>query len=159
MKSWIIIVFASLSLILGGCNPTSNSVDESLDDIKEVKELNYNFVGESENWEAELVFKGEEIFIKDPEGDINDYNTRTQSDFKLEYKGELSEIAGSSLSYSYDTGSEGSEGTREDLDKKVIESHGGSKNGSIIPQDSIIEVTVEWNGEKENFILENTDSQ
>lgn len=117
MKSWLIFVLASLSLIVGGCNPPSNSVDESQNNTKEVKELNYKFVGESENWEAELVFKGEEIFIKDPEGEIDDYNTRNQSDFKLEYKGELSEIAGSSLSYSYYTGSEGSEGTRDSLDR------------------------------------------
>ncbi|WP_409250647.1 hypothetical protein V1502_10745 [Bacillus sp. SCS-153A] len=159
MRSWMIIIFVSLPIILGGCNVSSNNVDESLENSKEVKELNYTFEGESKNWEAELVFIGEETFIKNQEGEIDDYTTKTQSDFQLKYKGELSEIAGSTLFYSYDTGSGGSEGTRENLDKKVFESHGSSKNGDIVPQDSIVEVTVEWDGGKESFTMENTNNQ
>ncbi|MFD1040534.1 hypothetical protein ACFQ3N_19335 [Virgibacillus byunsanensis] len=130
---------------------------ENKEDDKDVTEHNYTYVGESENWTAEFEFEGKETFYE--EDGTNKYNAEHNSRFVLTYKGDLSELSAlEKIRYGYETPSNATEiGTTfdEPPSEKIFTIN--DSGSSIVYEDSVIEATVEWGGEKETFELKNDD--
>jgi hypothetical protein len=122
---------------------------------KEVNNYSYRFVGESEHWEAEYVFKGtEEWGEKDGR---RTYSNENNDEFFLEYKGPVEELSSlKNLEYSYETSAgSGSGATKFDAPptEKVFKSGGSSENTGTVNVDGIIKVYVKWDDAEETFEL------
>ncbi|MCG3088744.1 hypothetical protein [Sporosarcina cyprini] len=120
-------------LILSACNTYSHK---------------YKFSGESEHWEAEILFNGTED--KYSRGDSNYV-------FTVTYKGLPEELASTDeITYSFETDLESFSGTKK-LSDPPTEVSFTSKGGSsgTVSADEQIAVNVKWNGLEESFELEN----
>jgi len=129
-----------LLVLLTGCNTTT---------IKH----NYTFTGEGEVWSAEYVQKAEERFITKKDKPA-EYETDKTFKFQLIFKGENSDLAQiKQLKYSYKgAGGSGSLTTEGPVQLPLLTS-GGMGSGNFVREDDIIQVEVEWDGQKEQFEL------
>lgn len=96
------------------------------------------YTGESKNWSASFT-------IENPQGE---YHNET---LKIIYKGENPKEV-SDIKYKYDGTNIGGSGEQKLSGNSSIVSKSGG-NGALPPKDSIINVTVEWNGNKEDLQL------
>lgn len=98
------------------------------------------YEGESSHWSSTYT-------IRNPTGE---YHTES---LKINYKGRnLKDIK--QIKYKYDTGGTGGgSGTLEKMPVYGIISTGIGGNGALPSKDSIIHVTIEWNGNKEELEL------
>lgn len=120
-----------------------------------VTNTDYKFIGESEHWEAEYVYKGIETRGED-------YGTKTYSnedsyEFVLKYKGTLKELSSmKKLEYSYETINSSGKSTKEFIEpprKLTFTSRGGSSGGEKMSEDEVIQVNVKWDEFEESFEL------
>ncbi|MDT0162940.1 hypothetical protein [Bacillus sp. AG4(2022)] len=122
---------------------------------KEVNTYDYRFVGESDHWEAEYVFKGTEVWGE--KNGSRTYSNENNDEFFLEYKGPLEELSSmKKIEYSYETSAgRGSGATKFDAPptKKVFKSSGSSEDSGIVNEDDIIKVYVKWDDAEETFEL------
>jgi hypothetical protein len=122
---------------------------------KEVNKYDYRFVGESEQWEAEYVFKGTEVWGE--KDGRRTYSNENNDEFILEYKGPLEELSSlKNIEYSYETSAGSGGGTREfdaPPTEKVFKSGGHSENSGTVNEDDIILVHVKWDNAEETFEL------
>ncbi|WP_067727026.1 hypothetical protein [Oceanobacillus damuensis] len=113
---------------------------------------NYTFIGESENWKAVYRMDGEEKFFD--RGGKGQYDANSKDDFTLTFKGtdrELAEIK--DFYYSFESPRRKrstSESFEEPLTSKVFKA-GGMHDSIVVRGNDVIEVVVEWDGDKEIF--------
>lgn len=117
----------------------------------------YKFTGESENWEAEYLYKGTEKWgEKDGK---KSYSNEDSYEFVLEYKGSLEELSSlQKLEYSYETISSSGKSTEEFTEPPstvTFSSSGSSKGGAKVSEDEVIIVNVKWDDFEESFELLN----
>lgn len=124
---------------------------------KEIIKYEYNFSGEGENWQAEYLFKGTEIW-----GEKNGrgtYSNENSDEFILKFKGNLKELSSvKKLEFTYETSAGGGGGTREfdtPPEKIIFKNTGGSKNSAKVYEDETILVHVKWDNFEESFKLQN----
>ncbi|WP_170971784.1 hypothetical protein, partial [Peribacillus simplex] len=126
----------------------------------EKTEYNYQFIGESEHWEAEYSYKGTEIWGKNDSKQTT-HSSKDSYELVLTYKGSLEELSAiKNLEYTYETAT--SSGTitevyTEPLDEKVFSMFGASENGAMIGEGEVIKVNVKWDDSEETFELHNKD--
>lgn len=112
----------------------------------------YTFVGESEHWSAVFEIEGEEVFYEEEE--IRKRDEKVDAKFMLSYKGPLEEFASTKeLYYEYKTPTSAS-GMRRQYDSPPEEKVFTNRSGSLVREDAVIEVTVEWDENTEKFTLE-----
>ncbi|WP_164667462.1 hypothetical protein [Virgibacillus doumboii] len=120
---------------------------------RDVTKYENTFAGESENWSAEMHSKGEEVFYE--EDGVLKGDRSAQSEFKLTYKGELSELSEvERFEFGYKApGSGRSSGMNFDSppERKTFTLSGNS----LLKEDDVIKVTVTWDGHTEEFVLKN----
>lgn len=130
-----------LFLLLTACNTTTYK-------------HNYTFTGEGEIWSAEYVQKATEKFIE-KNGQRPDYETSYHSTFELKYKGKQKDLGKiQDFKYSFKGTSGGGSQTSKDVKifpRELKSERSGS--GAFEHKDSIINVVVEWDGQKEEFDL------
>ncbi len=123
----------------------------------ETTKNDYKFIGESDHWEAEYLYKGIEKW-----GETNGtktYSNDASYEFVLKYKGSLEELSSlQKLEYSYQT--DNSSGKRvqeftEPPSSVTFSSSGASKGGSKLTEDAVIKVNVKWGDLEESFDLHN----
>ena len=105
------------------------------------------FRGESENWRAILTVENIEYWRK--ENNAITYDNETKQVFSLQYKGSNLEEVGE-VSYTYTTDGNSGGGT-EYLDAEGKATNWIEGRGSLIRENNIISVGVEWNAGKETF--------
>ncbi|AMQ08614.1 hypothetical protein AZE41_16635 [Sporosarcina psychrophila] len=122
----------------------------------DTKHNDYKFSGESEHWEAEYAYKGTEKWGGKKGKET--YSNEDISEFRLKYKGSLEELSSlQKLHYSYEANSR-----REDSNQEFTEPpstvtflSSSRSNGAMVREDTVIKVTVIWDGFKESFELHN----
>lgn len=138
MKKLILVIIAlALILIISGSAIPPDAV--YFDDL---------FRGQGENWKAEFINKGAQVFYR--KEDILVCDTNTTGKFTLTYIGKEKELWAKSLSYSYDLDGNGSElesnfGKRKRLKKVFIDDNNGlytyNKTSSILVEVNIDDKT------------------
>ncbi|MFB4168953.1 hypothetical protein [Virgibacillus sp. JSM 102003] len=120
---------------------------------KDVIKHDYMFAGVSENWKAEYKIDGKEVFYN-VNGTL-EYDSESQSEFKLTYKGELSELSPvKRLEFKYEAPlNEGWKGLQfDEPPKKKVFIH---RSNDLVSEDAIIDVRVQWDDNTEEFTLKN----
>lgn len=132
---------AILLLLLTSCNT-------------ETTHFNYTFKGEGEIWSG--VYKQEASQKLITKKDKVTSESSKQYTFHLKYKGEQSDLeAIKQMKYTYKgKGSGGSQNIEAPVHAGMLKM-GGSGTGTIEKEDSVIKVTVEWDGKSEEFELKN----
>ncbi|MFJ5718294.1 hypothetical protein [Neobacillus sp. NPDC093127] len=155
MKKILTLLFTIL--VLTACTEvTKNEITKEEINKDEVTYNNYKFIGESEHWEAEYIYKGTETW-----GDNNGTKTYSNEDnyeFVLKFKGSLEELSSMrNLKYSYKTISSGGESERDfdESPREIIFTSKGSSNGAKVSKDEVIQVNVKWDKFEESFELHN----
>lgn len=117
----------------------------------------YNFIGESEHWEAEYVYKSTENWGKS--NGKTTYENQDEYEIQLKYKGTLEELSSmKKMEYSYETKNSSGEFSTEFTEptkKLVFKGSGGSTGGAKLEKDEVILVKVKWNDFEESFELRN----
>lgn len=136
----ILVLLLFTIMMLTACSETINS--------------DYEFVGESDHWEAEYSYKGTEIWGEDD--GKRTYSNDANYEFVLKYKGSIEELSSlKKLEYSYKVNSQVESGTQEYTEppRKIII---GSKGSAIkVSEDDVIKVHVKWDDFVESFELHN----
>ncbi|MDF2511139.1 MAG: hypothetical protein K0S04_1005 [Herbinix sp.] len=120
---------------------------------KDVIDHNYTFEGENEEWSANFKVTGKTIFTR-TDG-ILASKTESNEVLTVTYRGELSDLSTiKHLEISYKTSAGGgsiSNNYNEDeiITNKTFTLKSGGKNGAIINEDEVIEVTVDIDGNKQ----------
>ena len=149
-------------MVLTACGTNASNKDYNAETTKEennaeTTEHNYQFIGESEHWEAEYSYKGTELWEED-EGKTA-YSKKDNYVLTLKYKGSLEELSSmKNLEYSYETTiSSGNkrEAYPDPPSEKVFKTSGSSVNGAMVGKDEVIKVNVKWDGFEESFELHN----
>lgn len=150
-KILTLLLFTILSL-----TACTEKTDNKVTDNKTTN-YNYKFIGESEHWEAEYIYKGTETQKNDK--DVISYSNKDNYELVLKYKGSLKELSSmKKLVYSFETNSNSSETMTkfsEPPKERVFYSHGGSEGGAKLDKDEAIKVHVKWNDAEESFVLHN----
>ncbi|MFC0414673.1 hypothetical protein ACFFHH_04275 [Cytobacillus solani] len=146
----ILIAFGAISYLLSieTINPSNQATDGNNTVIHD-----YVYSGESEHWKAKFKFSGKGVFFERGNGKIG-YESESEEVFQMEYKGELIEIQGKTLSYNYKTTAGGGSGNIDEMSQKIVGNSSGAGNGAMMREDEKVEVTVEWDGKKETFFLQ-----
>ncbi|QUL57284.1 hypothetical protein KDC22_12920 [Paenibacillus tritici] len=120
----------------------------------ETTHFNYTFKGEAETWSA--VYKQEASQKLITRRDKVTSESSKQYTFNLHYKGEPSDLETiKQMKYTYKgRGSGGSQNIEGPVPIGMLKM-GGSGSGTIEREDSVIKVTVEWDGKSEEFELKN----
>ncbi len=117
----------------------------------------YKFSGESENWEAEYLYKGTEKWGEKDERTT--YSNEDSYEFILKYKGSIEELSSlQKLEYSYETISSAAESIEEFAvppSTLTFSSRGSSDGGAKVSEDEVIKVNVKWDDFEESFELHN----
>ncbi|QOS98283.1 membrane lipoprotein lipid attachment site-containing protein [Brevibacterium sp. JNUCC-42] len=146
MKKIFTLLF--MMLVLTACTKATGD---------EVIKNDYKFIGKSEHWKAEYIYKGVEIWGDDDEKKT--YSNEDSYEFVLTYKGSLKELSSMrKLEYSYKTASGGGnriEDFTEPPNNLTFTSGGGSKGGAKVSEDEVIQVNVKWDEFEESFELHN----
>jgi len=149
----ILILFLFTILALTACTETTGKVTDN-----KTTNYNYKFIGESEHWEAEYIYKGTEKTWKNNKGVIS-YSNKDNYELVLKYKGSLKELSSmKKLEYSFKTNSSGGESKAEfpkPPKERVFTSRGGSEGGAKVHKNEVIQVHVKWNESEESFELHN----
>ncbi|MFJ7512544.1 hypothetical protein ACIQW7_24305 [Peribacillus simplex] len=135
-----------------------NNAETTKKDTKsETTEHNYQFIGESENWEAVYSYKATEIWGEN--GKQTTHSSKDNYVLTLKFKGSLEELSSmKNLEYSYETTiSSGNkrEAYPEPPSEKVFKTSGSSVNGAMVGKDEVIKVNVKWDDNEESFKLHN----
>ena len=130
----IILVLLTF-LLVAGCSKSNISTDT------------LTFVGESQHWKAQLIQKAEESSQKDT------YNNSASRKLTLQYKGNNSGVGQVKYSYKTTVGNGSGESTLDSNGYLLATGITGGKNIALLKEDEIIKVSVEWNGNKEQFEL------
>ncbi|UQZ36215.1 hypothetical protein C2I18_23445 [Paenibacillus sp. PK3_47] len=115
----------------------------------------YTFTGESETWSAEYIQTAwEKYIIPEDEDKRVEYETSKKYNFELRYKGEQSDLEDiKQLHYKYEgRGGSGSMNMEGPIPAELLKS-GASGTGTMLKEDSIIKVNVDWDGKSEQFEL------
>ncbi|MFC4558207.1 hypothetical protein ACFO3D_08275 [Virgibacillus kekensis] len=149
----LIVFIIAASLMMDGSS--NNAIGQGAKDVYNYEHL---FKGESDNWRAEYHVNAEQVFYE--EDDTLKGASESEEVFKLIYKGSLDELAEvNQLEWKYETVAGGGGGTRDFgehfPDTKVFTQYSGG-NGAIEPGDQEIKVSVQWDGNTEEFTLTNT---
>lgn len=113
----------------------------------------YTFTGESETWSAEYVQTAWEKYIL-PEDKPAQRETFKEYTFELHYKGDQSDLEEiKMLGYKYE-GRGGSESLNMEAPVQTeLLKRSGSGTGTMLKEDSVIKVSVDWDGKSEQFEL------
>lgn len=116
----------------------------------------YKFTGESENWEAEYIYRATEKWGED--NGTATYSNSASNNLVLRYKGSLKELASmKKLEYSYETTAGGGSKveTFDEPPQSLIFNSGTSSSvgGASISKDEVIQVIVKKDGIEETFDL------
>ena len=115
----------------------------------------YNFIGESEHWEAEYLYKGTENWGE--KKGKQTYSNEDGYEFKLKYKGSLEELSSlQKLEYSFETNNSGGKSTEEFKEPPstlTFTAAGSSQGGAKVSEDEVIKVNVKWDDFEESFEL------
>lgn len=149
-----ITIGAIFYMLTNGDVSPSNQPGENKDKIIH----DYIYSGESDHWEASLEFFGKGVFFKRENGRTG-YESETEELFRMEYKGDFKEIEGKPISYEYKTSAGGGGGTLDEMYDRTVTNSSGSGNGAMMREDEIVEVTVEWAGRTESFLLKSNSSK
>ncbi|SFD66192.1 hypothetical protein SAMN05216238_10340 [Lentibacillus persicus] len=142
-----LIGFVLLTIVVTLVVDTSETASKNRDIITH----DYTFTGESEHWSAVLEVEGEEVFYEEEE--VLKHEEKADSKFMLGYKGPLEEFASTSeLRYAYKTPTSASETSRQ-YDVPPKEKTFTTRSNSLVDEDAVIEVTVEWDDMTEKFTL------
>lgn len=127
--------------------------EETASKQDDVIEHDYTFKGESKHWTAVFHVDGEEVFYEEEE--VTKRDRKVESEFRLTYKGELDELASvKDIRYEYRT-PRSSTGRSLRLDDAPLREKVFTDSGNtLVREDEIIEVTVEWGDSTETFTLE-----
>ncbi|MFJ8248015.1 hypothetical protein [Peribacillus asahii] len=156
MKKILTLLFTIL--VLTACTEvTKNEITKEEINKDKVTNNNYNFIGESEHWEAEYSYKGTETW-GDNDG-TKTYSNKDSYEFILKYKGSLEELSSmQKLEYSFKTLTSSGEATEEFTDppkELIFTSKGSSEGGAKVNEDEVIQVKVKWDEFEESFELYN----
>ncbi|WP_088013790.1 hypothetical protein [Gottfriedia acidiceleris] len=150
-KILTLLLFTILSL-----TACTEKTDNKVTDNKTTN-YNYKFIGESEHWEAEYIYRGTETQKNDK--DVISYSNKDNYELVLKYKGSLKELSSmKKLEYSFKTNSSSEESKAEFTEppkERVFTSRGGSEGGAKVDKDEAIQVHVKWNESEESFELHN----
>lgn len=121
----------------------------------ETTHYNYTYKGESETWSA--VYKqtaSQKLTIKNDS--VKDSETTKRYTLELKYKGKQSDLGEiKQFKYSYKGRSGSGSQTMEGPVPVSLLKMGGTGSGAFEREDSVIKVTVEWDGNSEEFELKN----
>ncbi|MEK4007537.1 hypothetical protein [Paenibacillus sp. FSL H3-0333] len=132
---------AILLLLLTSCNT-------------ETTHFNYTFKGEGDTWSG--VYKQEASQKLITKKDKVTSESSKQYTFDLKYKGEQSDLGEiKQFKYGYKGTSGSSTRTEEGPVRWDMLHMSGYGNGAFENEDSVIKVTVEWDGKSEEFELKN----
>ncbi|PEJ54385.1 hypothetical protein CN692_20015 [Bacillus sp. AFS002410] len=144
-------------LTLTACTETTDNTKNKVTDNKTTN-YNYEFIGESEHWEAEYIYQGTETTRKNDKGVIS-YSNKDNYELVLKFKGSLKELSSmKKLEYSFKTNSSSGESKAEFPEppkERVFTSRGSSEGGAKVDKDEVIQVHVKWNESEESFELHN----
>ncbi|PEL13096.1 hypothetical protein [Bacillus sp. AFS017336] len=144
-------------LALTACTETTDNTKNKVTDNKTTN-YNYEFIGESEHWESEYLYKGTETTRKNDKGVIS-YSIKDNYELVLKFKGSLKELSSmKKLVYSFKTNSSSGESKAEFSEppkERVFTSRGSSEGGAKVDKDEVIQVHVKWNESEESFELHN----
>ncbi|USK73565.1 hypothetical protein [Peribacillus frigoritolerans] len=154
MKKVFTVLF--IMMVLTACSFTSSKDTQS----ETRTEHNYQFIGDSEHWEAEYSYEATEIWRENSRKQTA-HSSKDRYALVLKYKGSLEELSSmKNLEYSFETSNE-SGSTKEQFDEppseKVFRTGGGSEGGAIIGEGEVIKVNVKWDDSEESFELHNKD--
>ncbi|MBB6453375.1 hypothetical protein HNQ94_001823 [Salirhabdus euzebyi] len=153
----LVVGVVGLLLLVIITNVALNSPDLESKTNEDIIKHNYTFVGESENWTAEYRVKGKDVFYKE-DGTVK-VDSEAQKSFVLKFKGTIEELSTlKTLKYSYDApGGGGSTVTTFDRPptNKIFTDRSGGTGVVWADENSIIQVSVEWDNKREDFELTN----
>ncbi|MFK4390024.1 hypothetical protein CN563_16285 [Bacillus sp. AFS026049] len=154
MKKVFTVLF--IMMVLTACSFTNSKDTQS----ETRTEHNYQFIGNSEHWEAEYSYEATEIW-RENERKQTAHSSKDSYELVLKYKGSLEELSSmKNLEYSFETTSQ-SASTKEQFpeppSEKVFRTGGGSEGGAIIGEGEVIKVNVKWDDSEESFELHNKD--
>ncbi|MFC3748637.1 hypothetical protein [Paenibacillus sp. GCM10012306] len=141
MKALRVLLMGAVTLLLlASCN-------------SETHKYNYTFKGEGKQWAAEYVQKASTT-LTERKNERPQYSSSNERIFQLKYKGKQTDLGDiKELKYSYKgTTGEGSSTIEGPVHFADLKS-GSVSNGSIEQEDAVIQVEVEWDGQKEQFEL------
>ncbi|MFC6651509.1 hypothetical protein ACFSQ7_31010 [Paenibacillus rhizoplanae] len=137
----VLLLPGVLLLLLTSCNT-------------ETTHFNYTFKGEGDTWSG--VYKQEASQKLITRGDKVSSESSKQYTFDLKYKGKQSDLGEiKQFKYGYKGFSGGGTRTEEGPVRWDMLHMGGYGEGAFEYEDSVIKVTVEWDGKSEEFELKN----
>lgn len=124
---------------------------------KEVTKHQYAFQGENEDWAGQFNVDGREVFYK--EDGVLKHESEVENLFTLNYKQDVADLASiKEISISYQT--QGKGGTLKEVysdedteRRRTFTMRSGSKGGSIVKEDKIIQVEINIDGEIQRMEL------
>jgi hypothetical protein len=120
----------------------------------ETTHFNYTFKGEGETWSAVYDQQASQKLIS-KNGTLKS-ETSNRYTFDLHYKGEQSDLGEiKQFKYGYEARSGGGSRTQEGPISLDVLHMGGIGSGAFEWEDSVIKVSVEWDGHSEEFELTN----
>ncbi|MGG0414285.1 hypothetical protein [Peribacillus simplex] len=143
MKKIFTMLF--IIMVLTACGTNASNKDYNAETSKEennaeTTEHNYQFIGESEHWEAVYSYKATEIWGRN--GKQTTHSSKDNYVLTLKYKGSLEELSSmKNLEYSYETTiSSGNkrEAYPDPSCEKVFKTSGSSVNGAMVGKDEVI---------------------
>lgn len=121
----------------------------------ETTHFNYTFTGESETWSAVYEQQASQKLTIQKDRVKNAETTNIHS-FQLQYKGKQTDLGEiKQLTYKYEGTSGSGSQTMEGPVPVALLKMSGIGNGAVESEDSVIKVTVEWDGKSEQFELAN----
>lgn len=152
MKKILTLLLFTILALTACTEKTDNKVTDN-----KTTNYNYKFIGESEHWKAEYIYKGTEKW-KNDKGKAS-YSNKDHYELVLKYKGSLKELSSmKNLEYSFKTNSSDGKSIEkftEPPKERVFTSRGGSEGGAKVDKDEVIQVNVKWNESEEAFELHN----
>ncbi|ETI67760.1 hypothetical protein [Neobacillus vireti] len=152
MKKILALLLITILALTACTETTKNEVEKN-----KITNNNYKFIGESEHWKAEYIYKGTETW--GDENGTTTYNNKDSYEFVLKYKGSLEELSSmQELHYSYKTNFSSGDSNAEFTEppkERVFTSGGGSEGGANVKEDEVIHVNVKWDQFEESFELHN----
>ncbi|KOR83428.1 membrane lipoprotein lipid attachment site-containing protein [Peribacillus frigoritolerans] len=152
MKKILTVLF--IMMVLTACSFTTSKDTQS----ETRTEHNYQFIGDSEHWEAEYSYEATEIW-KENDRKQTAHSSKDSYELVFKYKGSLEELSSmKNLEYSYETTNESGstiEQFPEPPSEKVFRTGGGSEGGAILGEGEVVKVTVKWDDKEESFELHN----
>ncbi|RKD25867.1 hypothetical protein BEP19_02745 [Ammoniphilus oxalaticus] len=149
LKGYILSAFMVLLFALTGCSEERETIKHD-----------FTYTGEGELWSAVYEVNGTQVFYK--EDGVLKHDSEKATKFQLIYKGSLEDLTSiKKLEYDYLSNIGSGRGWSKEFNPpptdNIFTEIDKVKGGALESKDSIIRVTVKWDGNTEEFTLENNE--